>query len=311
MLLNKPRARATGVGTVLEKVLSLIVMQRLGSFLTATSELPPLSSASRPCRHSRCARLFAQRCVRGAPSPATMRFISIERAYDSVQHAKLWARCIKMSIGGRFLSSLYAMHTSNMAVLDVNGDLLCKRNPLSSIMFNIYIDALVRRIDDDFATKRGNDSGVLLPYVGDEPVWAAAPAAHLSCDALFSLFFADDGVLTARDRATHQLMLDAKVAELGEICLLLTAKKTMTLVAPPLTATEAQCHVIKRDVSAAGGFAARSEPVRIADEFSVSRCDAVAALESEAGVRVCTGTSEACLVSLAQEWLSASGYRDG
>ncbi len=189
------------------------------------------------------------------------------------------------------------MHTSNMAVLDVNGDLLCKRNPLSSIMFNIYIDALVRRIDDDFATKRGNDSGVLLPYVGDEHVWAAAPAAHLSCDALFSLFFADDGVLTARDRATHQLMLDAKVAELGEICLLLTAKKTMALVAPPL--------------SAAGGFAARSEPVRIADEFSVSRCDAVAALESEAGVRVCTGTSEACLVSLAQEWLSASGYRDG
>jgi hypothetical protein len=84
---------------------------------------------------------------------------------------------------------------------------------------------------------------------------------------LYSLFFADDGVLIARDRATLQLMMDAVVAELGEICLLLNAKKTKILIVPPLTATEAQYEAIKLEVSKDGGFTARGQSVTIVDEF--------------------------------------------
>ena len=107
------------------------------------------------------------------------------------------------------------------AVLDVNGELLGSKdietgvlqgNPFSPLLFNIYIDAaLVRRIDD-FAAKRGNAAGVPLPRVGAN-LFGPPPAAPSSrLDVLYSLFFADDGVLIARDRATLQLMLDAVVA---------------------------------------------------------------------------------------------------
>jgi hypothetical protein len=271
--------RGLGIGAVLEKVLSLIMMKRLESFLTTTSALHPSQGGFRPQRGPPEQTFTLSEAVRAAlrargVSPAFLCFIDIERAYDSVQHAKLWARCIEMGIGGRFLSTLQAMHAGKKAVLDVNGELLGSQdietgvlqgNPLSPLLFNIYIDALVRRIDD-FAAKRGAGAGVPLPRVGAD-LLGPPPSEPSSLDVLYSLFFADDGVLIARDRATLQAMLDAVVAELGEICLLLNAKKTKVLIVPPLTATEAQYEVIKGDVAAAGGFTARGEPVRIVDQF--------------------------------------------
>ena len=115
----------------------------------------------------------------------------------------------------------------------------------------------------------GASAGVSLPRVRADlrgPL-VPRPEDRSSLDMLYSLFFADDGVLIARDRATLQLMIDAVVVELGEICLLLNAKKTKVLIVPPLTATEAQYEAIKTGVSTAGGFTARGQPVTVVDEF--------------------------------------------
>jgi hypothetical protein len=180
-----------------------------------------------------------------------------------------------MGIGGRFLSTLQAMHSGKKAVLDINGELLGSQdietgvlqgNPLSPFLFNIYIDALIRRIDD-VASAHGPAAGVPLPRV-DSNLRALVPeSAGTPLDVLYSLFFADDGVLIARDRATLQLMIDAVVAELGEICLLLNAKKTKVFIVPPLSATAAQYEAIKLEVSAAVGFSARCQSVTVVDEF--------------------------------------------
>jgi hypothetical protein len=151
------------------------------------------------------------------------------------------------------------------AVLDLNGEMLgsqdietgavCSTATCSALLFDIYVDALVRRIDD-FAAKRGDAAGVPLPRVGAN-LFGPPPAAPSLLEVMYYLFFTDDGVLLARDRATLHLMLNAVVAELGEICLLLNAKKTKVLLVPLLTATEAQYEATKRDVSSAGGFTAR------------------------------------------------------
>ncbi len=271
--------RGLGIGAVLEKVLSLLMMKLLESFLTSTSSLHPSQGGFCPQRGPPEQTFTLSEAVRAAlrargVSPAFLCFNDIERAYDSIQHAKLWARCIEMGIGGRFLSTLQAMHAGKKAVLDINGELLGSQdietgvlqgNPLSPLLFNFYIDALVRLIDELAAT-RGDAAGVPLPRVGAD-LLGPLPTALSSLDVLYSLFFADDGVLIGRDRATLQLMLDAVVIELGEICLLLNAMKTKVLIVPPLTATEAQYQAIKLEVSDAGGFTARGQPVRIVDEF--------------------------------------------
>ena len=273
--------RGLGIGAVLEKVLSLMMMKRLESFLTSTSALHPAQGGFRPQRGPPEQTFTLSEAVRAAlrargVSPAFLCFIDIERAYDSVQHAKLWARCIEMGIGGRFLSTLQAMHSGKKAVLDVNGELIGSQdietgvlqgNPLSPLLFNIYIDALIRRIDE-VASGCNAAAGVSLPRVRADLRGPLVPESErTSLDMLYSLFFADDGVLIARDRATLQLMIDAVVAELGEICLLLNAKKTKVLIVPPLTATEAQYEAIKLEVSDAGGFTARGQSVTIVDEF--------------------------------------------
>ena len=274
--------RGLGIGVLLEKVLSLIMMKRLESFLTETNALHPSQGGFRTQRGPPEQAFTLSEAVRAAllargVSPVFLCFIDIERAYDSVQHAKLWARCIEMGIGGRFLSTLQALHAGKKAILDINGELLGSQdietgvlqgNPLSPLLFNIYIDSLIRRIDEIASRHQG--AGVPLPRVFEDEhgrLQRLPSGVFDALDMLFSLFFADDGVLIARDRATLQLLIDAITTELGDICLALNARKTKVLVVPPAATSEELYLAIKREVSSNGGFVACGQQITIVDEF--------------------------------------------
>ena len=150
--------RGLGIGSALE-ILSLMMMKRLETYLTATDALHPSQGGFLPQRGppeqvftlSETVRAELKRLGNKA-DPVHLRFIDIERAYDSVQHVKLWAQCAEMGIGGRFLSTLQSMYAGKKAVLDVDGELLdpqeiqcgvLQGNPLSPLLFNIYIDCVL------------------------------------------------------------------------------------------------------------------------------------------------------------------------
>jgi hypothetical protein len=81
------------------------------------------------------------------------------------------------------------------------------------------------------------------------------------------LFFADDGVLIARDRVSMQYILDHLVCLLDRICLKLNARKTKVMIVPRLSATVKAYEEMKKAIIDAGGYRACGRDIEIVDEF--------------------------------------------
>lgn len=283
--------RGLGIGAALEKILSLMMMKRLEAFLLSTKSLHPSQGGFLPQRgppeqvFTLSEAIRAELKKNGAKAdPVHLCFVDIERAYDSVQHVKLWASCAEMGIGGRFLSTLQTMYADKKAVLDVDGELLepqeiqcgvLQGNPLSPLLFNIYIDKVLREFDnfawESFGKMRGT-GGVPLPIfdLDGSPMQRPPPARMgrpFPHSLLSSLFFADDGVLIARNRQTMQLMIVKLVQLLDIICLKMNARKTKVLIVPHLSASEQVYQRIKETVVSEGGYLACGRSIEIVDEF--------------------------------------------
>jgi hypothetical protein len=263
--------RGLGIGAIWEKLLSLMMMHRLEEFLLKTDALHGSQGGFLRMRGPPEQVFTLSESVRAEllrpdnNQSVFLTFIDIEKAYDSVLHPKLWARCAELGIGGRFLSTLQSMYARKKGTVDINGELIgshdiecgvLQGNPLSPLLFNIYIDKLLRSIDD-FAKRIGPSVGIPLPHLNSQIV-----------GRLCSLFFADDGVLITRDHASTQLLLDFIDTELSRICLPLNARKTKVLIVPLLGTKPEPYGALKRDAAQLGGFVARGRAVEIVDEFS-------------------------------------------
>lgn len=262
--------RGLGIGAIWEKVLSLMMMHRLEQFLTKTDALHGSQGGFLRMRgppeqvFTLSETVRAELLQSGNSAPVFLTFIDIEKAYDSVVHPKLWARCAEMGIGGRFLATLQSMYAHKRGTVDINGELIgshdiecgvLQGNPLSPLLFNIYIDKLLRSIDD-FARRADSSVGIPLPR-----------HATSSFERLCSLFFADDGVLITRDHESTQQLLNFVDVELSRICLPLNARKTKVMIVPPLDTKPPDYDSLKQAAAARGGFVARSKAVEVVDEF--------------------------------------------
>ena len=84
---------------------------------------------------------------------------------------------------------------------------------------------------------------------------------------LSSLFYADDGVLLARDGATLRRLLAVVDTSLERVGLLLNAKKTKVMVVPKLGTERADYDVLVKHAVDGGGFHVRGQEVAIVDDF--------------------------------------------
>ena len=259
--------RGLGIGCAFEKIYHLLLMRRLDTFLTKTNALHWSQGGFLQMRSTHEQQFTLIETVKAAlqsrgADPVFLGFIDIEKAYDSVIHAKLWARCIELGIGGCFLAALQAIYANKKAVLDINGELLGEQDieqgvlqgsPLSPLLFNIMLDLILRELD----TVCANINSV-------SPNSAGLP---LMSELLCSLFFADDGVLLARSRDSMQLLLDALFDALDRIGLRLSARKTKVLLVPGLRIKPEKYAECKQSAISAGGFSAGGHEVALVDSF--------------------------------------------
>ena len=135
-------------------------------------------------------------------------------------------------------------------------------NPLSPLLFNIYIDGVLRDIEREVSVINeampGTPAGIsLLPAQG----------VDVCRSVLSSLFYADDGVLLARDGATLRRLLVAVDTSLERVGLLLNARKTKVMVVPKLGTERAEYEELVKCTADDGGFHVRGQEVSIVDDF--------------------------------------------
>jgi hypothetical protein len=150
--------RPLGVGVMLSKLYSLVLLRRLERFVEKNGLLHQSQFGFRPGRGPHEAIFTLSESVRAAAKRNQdkliyLLFVDLENAYGSINHAQLWSTLLRKGIGGRFLASLMALYNSASATLDVNGQLfgcipiqrgVLQGNPLSPLLFNLFLDDVIR-----------------------------------------------------------------------------------------------------------------------------------------------------------------------
>ena len=231
--------RGLGIDQILLKIMSLLMMNRLETFLTATNGLSLAQGGFQRQRGCPEQVFTLSETVRAAilKSEVHLVFIDIERAYDSVLHPILWERCMAKGIGGLFLTTLQSLYHKTTAIMDVGGELLpavpvlcgvLQGNPLSPLLFNIYIDVAIEDLEAQCQPGvPGRSFGLPLPRVGPVPPPGAAPNP---ADWMPSIFFADDGCLGGADMQSLQFAIDYLTKSLLDIGLRMNVRKTKWLI---------------------------------------------------------------------------------
>ena len=150
--------RAIGIGCCDLKMLSLIMEERLNTFLEVTKSLSHNQMGFKRRSGTREATLALSEIIKLASKerPVLTAFIDVRAAYDSVIREVLYAKMVKMGIGGRFLTTLQGMYHSMEAELEVGGAMiglvkmelgLAQGSPLSPVLFNIYINSCITELE--------------------------------------------------------------------------------------------------------------------------------------------------------------------
>ncbi|MCG3769690.1 MAG: hypothetical protein JW384_00819 [Nitrosomonadaceae bacterium] len=150
--------RAIGIGCCDLKMLSLIMEERLNTFLEVTKSLSHNQMGFKRRSGTREATLALSEIIKQASRerPVLTAFIDVKAAYDSVIREVLYAKMLKMGIGGRFLTTIQGLFHSMEAELEVGGAMiglvkmelgLAQGSPLSPVLFNIYINSCITELE--------------------------------------------------------------------------------------------------------------------------------------------------------------------
>ena len=233
--------RVLGIDHLLLKIWSLLLVERLDEYIRITKGLSVLQGGFQRQRGCPEQAFTLSETVRLAAKTGSVHltFIDINKAYDRVIHPILWKKCIDRGITGLFLASLQAIYHEAEAVVDLGGVLLdpvdlqtgvLQGNPLSPLLFNIYIDDAIRELERR-GRARARPYGLWLP-LRDRSGRVVSDSRLDQSNFTPCLFFADDGVLMEHDVKTLQEMLNIVNEELRGDGLTLNVGKTKWMLVP-------------------------------------------------------------------------------
>ena len=241
--------RGIGLDHLLLKVWSLLLNARLEVFVDRTGALSPMQGGFQRLRGTPESVITLTEAVRattlGEPgvggrmcTKVELVFIDVVAAYDSALHPLLWKCCMDKGIGGHFLAALQAVYHEASARVDLKGELLnpvkllrgvLQGNPLSPLLFNLYLDGVIGKINALTKTV-----GVQVRPVG---LWFPRDGAAADSvdhrDYLPCQFFADDGTLLESDHDTLQRMVDLAATALAAVGMRINVAKTKWMIVPP------------------------------------------------------------------------------
>ena len=236
--------RAIGIGCCDLKMLSLIMEERLNTFLTATNSLSHNQMGFKRRSGTREATLALSEIIKEASrkGPVLTAFIDVRAAYDSVIREVLYAKMLKMGIGGRFLTTVQGLYHSMEAELEVGGAMigkvrmevgLAQGSPLSPVLFNIYINSCISELEK-LAQKRADESdgvpyGLYVPSA-DGDVFRNGTGDIVKNDRIASVWFADDSAVLETEGSRLQWLVDTLVELLRLIGLMMNGRKTKYMI---------------------------------------------------------------------------------
>lgn len=268
--------RGISIDHFLLKLWSMMFTARLEVFLERCGHLSAMQGGFQRLRGTPESVISLSEAVRSTITPGKrpassveLVFVDIKVAYDSVLHPILWQRCMSLGIGGKFLAALQAIYSDATSRVDVNGKLLdgvpllrgvLQGNPLSPLLFNIYIDGAVRELGNLRLPGNPQPLGLWLPRAG------TVGESSDSNDYLQCLFYADDGVGMECRHVALQAMVDCLATHLESLGLEINVPKTKWMIIPPVYYTT-QLYLAKKQVALRDPLTVYGRPIALVDEF--------------------------------------------
>ena len=264
--------RALGIGNCLKKVMSMVLEERLNTFLTQTGALSHEQLGFRRKSGTSEAVLAFSEVVRNTAKdgPVLTAFVDVRAAYDSVIREVLYAKMLRMGIGGNFLTTIQEFYHAPTADLEVGGYVigkvdmelgLAQGSPLSPTLFNIYIDSCIRGLSEKAHVRSMAENvryGIHLPSAkGDRQT-----------QSIVSLWYADDSVIFETDIHRLQWLADEMTKLLAEIGLRVNVRKTKLMVTAGHKESMVSLKQFVENIEAHSPLMMSNQVVQIVSEFS-------------------------------------------
>ena len=225
---NPDNYRAIAVSSVLGKVFSTILLERLKSFKKTNCPDPPnqlgFTKGAQTYDHILTMQTIANK-YKKMHKPVYAVFVDFKKAFDSVCRQALFYKLAKLGVRGKFYSVLKNMYTNSFAFIKLSGHLSKKidirkgteqGHPLSPDLFKIFINDLSPLLEHNNCPELSNKLISHLLWADDLIMLSLSPEnCQLQINALGK--FCNEWGIEINEVKTQIIIFGKNSVELGDL----------------------------------------------------------------------------------------------